>query len=624
MVSDATSPAIAFARPAGVYLLDSSQVEHRTKAFLTGETLAVSWAQVESADGSPYCWDTLNGAISATDPSQDITLNIQEEACYIADSMNTNREYPTWCDGGGAQPLHLVTCNGNSCPGGTARAVPWDSYLQGRRDAFYEALKTNLNLTGAMSRISTINPNLPGADTGIRNVSVPFNNMSMPGYTRERLLATIQDELRTLQDKFPGKLIQIGFFTAKDSQNGSYGNSPLWKWLYRDASNYTDANGVHLVALGDEFNGIKRPRVSFFQENLAATRTLTPSMLESSSAPNYITPALTTAYTSTPISASVPAFAYYSAPTNDQYRNGTTFQSNTPWSDPFFSPNDGIKLIRTINGSPNDGMEAAFNTYLSQYLEVYPGDVDEAQPQSGPPTLNAELWAGQLKSWHDYFQTRRDLAPIEGPAGLTVERTGSTNVVSWFPVYGATSYYLESKPDFFLAGWGLVDGCVPASTTCTETFNDSLNFPLAYRVQATNGTQTSQWSNVEIFFSASSYDGYVESTGTTQTPQANAAQPGILAGEGAGGAGQHWKGFLSFNIGYFLEDETFLDAKLRLKQATAGNNFPPSAARAWSIFETAALTIMRRLRGPTTTRLRRLRMRFAFSASAKTIGSRPS
>jgi hypothetical protein len=193
LVSDATSPAIAFARPAGVYLLDASQGEHRSNSFLTGETLAVSWAQVESVEGT-YDWSALNTAIGAVPQGEDISLNIQEEPCYIAKDVNHLLEFGTWCDGS-TQSLHLIDCSGtNPCgTGGTARAVPWDSRLQERRDAFYEALKTNLNTTGAMSRVSTINPNLPGGNNGIRNVSVDFE--TMPGYTRQRLLETIQDEL---------------------------------------------------------------------------------------------------------------------------------------------------------------------------------------------------------------------------------------------------------------------------------------------------------------------------------------------------------------------------------------------------------------------------------------------
>ena len=55
--------------------------------------------------------------------------------------------------------------------------------------------------------------------------------------------------------------------------------------------------------------------------------------------------------------------------------------------------------------------------------QVYLPDVDHAKPSSGSATLDAALWEGELNSWHDYFRDRRLLAPIEPPAGLSVERT---------------------------------------------------------------------------------------------------------------------------------------------------------------------------------------------------------
>jgi hypothetical protein len=379
----------------------------------------------------------------------------------------------------------------------------------------------------------------------------------------------------TLQDpdNFPGKLIQIGFFTAKDNDS----DQPLWEWLFHDASADIDpTTGVHLVALGDEFNGIMRPRVSFFHDDLAATRTLTPTMVESSSAPNYITPASTTAYTFSPISSVLPAFAYYSAPTNDQYRNGATFQSNTPWSNPF-TATDGIKLIRTINGSPDDGLEAAFNNYLSQYLEVYPDDVDEAEPQSGDPaTLNAELWKGQLQSWKDYSKTRNDLAPIEGPAGLNVERTSSTsNLVTWSPAYGAATYTMQKAALTGSSPTWLTSNCNDITDTqCLDTTTTGSEY--AYRVLAKNatGTVSSLWSYVAVFLSESALDGYIEKKNTSFTVfNNNTTQPGLLAGEGSGSPLPHWKGFASFQTGLLGSTATVLSAKLRLNQATNGTHF---------------------------------------------------
>ncbi len=157
----------------------------------------------------------------------------------------------------------------------------------------------------------------------------------------------------------------------------------MWQWLYKNASNPSpenkDENGNPTVALADEFNGIIRPRIAFFQEDLAAARAPNASAV-----PNYATPSSTpAAYTFTPNATQLPTFAYWANlgdPTNAAiYNNAIVYQANTPWSSPFGS-SGGEKLNKTLNGTPNDGMEGAFNAYLNEYLEIYPGDIDEAQP----------------------------------------------------------------------------------------------------------------------------------------------------------------------------------------------------------------------------------------------------
>ena len=77
-------------------------------------------------------------------------------------------------------------------------------------------------------------------------------------------------------------------------------------------------------------------------------------------------------------------------------------------------------------------MEAAFNAYYSQYLEVYTSDLDHAQAQPGStPASDQARWQAGLQSWHDYSAYAQSLAPIEGPAGLSVARASSTsNTVS--------------------------------------------------------------------------------------------------------------------------------------------------------------------------------------------------
>lgn len=569
------APATSFSRPGGVYSIGPTNAVEQNR-FVTGIMKSIQWDEIE-ADGN---FDELNTLLDTLPSGQLVSLDLQKEPCEIADTVPND----TWCDTT-KPPTHcqVTQCTDTHGDKGFLRAVPWDSYLQTRRRAFLVDLAADLSTDGRLAKIGVINPNIPGMDTGIRNVNEDFEEL--PGYSRQALLSAIQTELRNVQDLFLGKPVQVGFFEATD-RNSSL---PLWRWLYRDANMDVGPTGAHLVALADEFNGVMRPRVNFYQENLAAARTPfyaptptppptpTPTPSPSSNAPNYITPLLTTAYTVTPTISFIPSFAYYNGvPTLDEYNNGIAFMANTVWSDPFLDP-QGLKLIKTIDGSPNDAMEGAFNTFLSQYLEIYMQDIEQAQPI--PPasaTLNAVLWAGELQSWHDYLFMLRARAPIEAPAGLTVVRNTSTSsAVSWFPVYGATSYTLQHK-SLLGAVWTPVSGCNSTLTSCTDSSAPSP--PYAYRVQATNGTNTTTWTNVAVFLSEGTYDGFVSKStvgaNTTYVPFNNfTPQPGIRAGEAAAAPLTHQRGFVSFNTGVLTSATTIVGAKLRLNQATTGSNF---------------------------------------------------
>jgi hypothetical protein len=556
----------------------------------------LQWDKVEADEGDPYDFSSIEETIDNLGFStKDLSLGFQKEPCYIAEDSMGELEFGTWCDTKmGNQPKNCpdgpTTCSDSDGKPGFLRAVPWDDHLRGRRIALLEALaadldKTSLNGQKYIDRISTMNPNLPGADEGIRKVSVNFtgdcNNHPgncMDGYTRERLLWAIQDELRTVQDNFPGKLIQFGFFEATDDLDSMHGDSPLWKWLYKDATTdpaAIDENGVHVVALFDEFNGIRRPRISFWQDNLAATRTSDTTAIPAiprSSAPNYIAPDGSTAYTITPMLSFIPSFDYYGGTlTNETYNNGIVFEANTLWSNPFIEDQEK-KLINTINGSPNDGMEGAFNTFLSQYLEIYVSDIDQAIPLSGDPPLSATLWKGQLQSWHNYVDhLRNDITPLEPPAGLTVERRASDdNLVKWHAVYGATSYSVRTIT-FGTSSPTWVDAvCEPgAATECPDLAPKGAQY--GYRVRASNGdgSITTDWAYVAVFLSEGVNDGYVRMNGTVVN---DTTEPAIAAGRATGM--NNFKGFLSFNTSA-LDGATVLAAKLRMYESV-GSAFDPS------------------------------------------------
>ncbi len=167
-------------------------------------------------------------------------------------------------------------------------------------------------------------------------------------------------------------------------------------------------------------------------------------------------------------------------------------------------------------------------------------------------------------------------APINGPGGLTVVRNSEyNNVVSWNAISGATSYTLQHKSLSPANQWTNVPGCNPSSTTCTDITGTSSAY--AYRVQASNGANITDWSNIAVFLSEPNNDGYV--TGppfSTNSAVPSAIQPGIRAGEGVPGtvnASIDVRGFLSFNTSLLGSDTTILGARLRLKQSTNNDAF---------------------------------------------------
>ena len=572
VAKDPASPALSFSRPTGVWHLDPRMhQDHRPDdPFLTGEMRRISWKCIDNGDpdSSNWYWSLLDDAFTDVyQQGRDLSISLIEEPCYVAQGATY-----TWCDTSHMSfvcptpsPSPCPTCtDGNGNPG-ILRALPWDPYLQQKRKEFLFALamhqlppETGGNTVANEPRIPIMNPNLPGGDTGIRELTGrPFSATDLPGYTRAGLLGAVRTELRAVLNYFPGKLVHLGFFIVDDDLPGP----ALWYWLYSQLTN--------------EFNGIKKPRVHFFQEDLGAAR--------ASAAPDYIPyipPPNTTAYSFTPNHCQLPSFAFSCGgnialcdplsicpPTDLEYNNGITFQANTPWSSPFA---DGDKVTKTLNGTPNDGMEAAFNSYLNEYLEVYQGDLDHAQAPAGtPPPWDAPKWTAGLQSWHDYFDHVRNTTPLDAPAGLTVARESATsNIVSWYGVYRATSYTLQRKSLSPPGSWSNVNGCDPASTTCTDTATTGSRY--AYRVQASNGTLWSPWVQVAVFVSEGDYDGYVTVGNGTSTPVPNAAQPGIQAGQGSD---SNLTGVVSFDTGILTAGVTVLNAKLRLKQYTSNGGF---------------------------------------------------
>ena len=178
-----------------------------------------------------------------------------------------------------------------------------------------------------------------------------------------------------------------------------------------------------------------------------------------------------------------------------------------------------------------------------------------------------------------YAQPTGASPATSGPSGLTVLRNGEyNNVVSWHAVPGASSYALQHRSLYPANIWTDVTGCDPTSTICTDVTGTTRGY--AYRVQASNGRATTDWSNIAIFLSEPDNDGYIAGPPfSTDSVVPNDAQPGIRAGQklrAGGGAtqpGPDLRGFLSFNTSALGSNTTVLSANLRLKQYTNNDAF---------------------------------------------------
>lgn len=354
-------PTANSSRPRGIFVLDSAQgtlingvsmrdANIRTNSNLTGYVLRAAWQTLEPSR-EVYDFTLVSNAVARLGPlGQKLSLIlVPQDPPYIV----TNAGVTTWTD---------QDQSGNPL----TRAVPWDPFLLQQRRKFLAAL-AGCQVGGvALSNhpvLQVIDPYLAGGFTGIRDPNtVQLRNMA--GYTRSNLLKAVQTELRLLTTNFPGKFVQIGFWKVLDGENGSYSNLECWEYIRRQ-----------LLA---EFDGVTKPRVGFFMENLAASR---PGPGQEPMTGYPVTSFGTALYLS-------------------QTNTWTAFQALTSWKQPFTGP------TQVTNGTPADGMAYAFASYGATYFEMYVSDFDYA------PNL------GQWMDWHQRLTAAAPQLQIsDGPNG---------------------------------------------------------------------------------------------------------------------------------------------------------------------------------------------------------------
>jgi len=343
------TPTGSFAKPKGIYVLDSQggtlvngislrDNNIRDYPFVSGYTWRQVWSTFETSEGV-YDFSLIDAIIAKLiqKGEKKLTLLIgnagSQEPAYIAAHPGvTTRD---WVD----------TKTNSTYP----RAVPWDPYLQERLVVFTEALANHLvpDTSGTMVPLRD-HPILDQVDLGLAGLGRIRNEKgiaisSLPGYTRQNLINAVLANLHAATDKFPKKFTSVGLWNVTDQT----ASPALW-------------DDLRLAILG-EFDGVKNPRVGFFQENLAASIDLDTGEL-----------------TGTPSTA-------FAAPlylSKDQ--TFIVFQALETWG----------KSDKTANTTPPDGINYGYTTYGSLYYELYVNDVDD-------PAM-----ASSYQTWHDLFQTQ--------------------------------------------------------------------------------------------------------------------------------------------------------------------------------------------------------------------------
>jgi len=336
----------AFAKPRGIYVLDSKggtlingvslrDNNIRDYSFVSGYTWRQVWSTFETSEGV-YDFSLIDAIIAKLieKGGKKLTLLIgnaaSEEPAYIAAHTGvTTRDV-------------VDTKTGLT----TQRAVPWDPYLQERLVAFTEALANHpvLDANGTLIPLRD-HPILDQVDLGLAGLGRIRKEdgiaiSSLPGYTRQNLIDAVLFNLHAATDNFPKKFTSIGLWNVTDETT----DPALW-------------DDIRLAILG-EFDGVKNPRVGFFQENLAAS--IDPDTGELIGTP----------------STEFAAPLYLS---KDQ--TFIVFQALETWG----------ASDKTANTTPSDGINYGYTTYGSLYYELYVNDVDD-------PTM-----ASSYQTWQDTF-----------------------------------------------------------------------------------------------------------------------------------------------------------------------------------------------------------------------------
>jgi dienelactone hydrolase len=474
-VFDAGSANNAVPQPRGLFVLDSQagatingasmrDANIRNYPFVDGYLLRVEWAQLEPTDGG-YDFTIISNIFAKLPANQKLSLLIG------------NGTFPAWLF-----TLPGLTTWTAGTPSVTA-PLPWDAIAQERYRQLLVALG-NFVVDGVPlrdhPRFAALDAWPPGLKSGIREPD-QIHLRDMAGYSRTNFQNCILTHLTNVTDNFPHVPAHIGFWTYVDNQDASFGGVTPWEQLRQ-------------VVLTN-FNGIARPHVGFWMENLAANRPAAEADPLAGS-PN-------TTFTA-------PLFL-------SQDKTYVGFQVLGSWSRPF----SAAHVDNLLNGSPEDGMDYGFNTFQCRYYEQYQADVDF-------PNYTAEF-----QRWHDFLAA----LPAASSLVLRVALTNSNLVKISFTAAGSQVYQL-------LASTNLVNWSLRTTLTNTNPFSTEMEWldTLDARTQFYRVLQGAP-SNPPPTFTFN-YDGtnwtYTDAvrsfTGILRKPAGNGPFPAVIINYGTGGS----------------------------------------------------------------------------------------
>ncbi|MEL1242518.1 T9SS type A sorting domain-containing protein [Flavobacterium flavipallidum] len=327
-----------YSQPKGIYVLDSNNgtfrdANIRNYSFVDGYVWRTSWSEIETAKDN-YNFDGIDHIVKKLDA-------INKKLTILFGAYAVEPEYVASHSGvisySFTNPIDKTT---------TKRAVPYDTYLMQRFQIFLTALANHKIYSISTSTmvalkdhpvLSNIATNIAGLGA-IRNVNGQNTSLNtvLPNYNRNVFTASILSGMKIQTDLFPSKNVFI----------------PFYKNINDNISSPTLESDIKTKLLS-LFDGVKNPKISFWQENLAG-----------------YTDASTNTFTGLPLTT----FATPLLELNDNAY--TMFQMLQGWTTPFLDPN------KTANSTPFDAMCYAYNTYGASYYEIYVSDIDNLNYQT--------------------------------------------------------------------------------------------------------------------------------------------------------------------------------------------------------------------------------------------------